>query len=222
MPATVTLRRLTELGLLFGVLPWWWSSGPVRAYGIWPPIILGFLGCLVYLLCDRGFDRSRLWNMAGARRGIRLILARFALGAALLTLATYLFERELFFAFPRQNPAVWAMVMCFYPVLSVYPQEVIFRAFFVQRYGDALRRLGGNTALVIVAAAAFGWAHVIFGTALAVILSGVGGVLFTQTYLRTKSTAAASLEHALFGDLLFTVGLGWYFYSGSIGATAAG
>jgi len=28
---------------------------------------------------------------------------------------------------------------------------------------------------------------------------------------------AAGLEHALWGDLLFTLGLGWYFYTGSIG-----
>ena len=61
----------------------------------------------------------------------------------------------------------------------MYPQEVIFRAFFVRRYGDALRGLGGRWALVGAGAAAFGWAHVLFGptthaTIIAVALSTVG------------------------------------------------
>ena len=103
----------------------------------------------------------------------------------------------------------------------MYPQEIIFRAFFVRRYGEALRSLGGAVTLVAVGALAFGWAHVLFGanaraTAIAVGLSTIGGVLFLTTYLRTRSTLAASVEHALYGDLLFTVGLGWYFYSGNI------
>lgn len=215
-------RRLIELALLFGVLPWWYAGWPVRAWGIWPPIVLGFAGCLTYLLLDRTFERRVLWNRAGAGRGMRHVLFRFAAGALLLTAGTYFFEKKLFFSMPRERPGLWIAVLVLYPVWSVYPQEVIFRAYFVQRYGPALRRLGGDAAVVAVGAAAFGWAHVIFGTTLAVVLSGIGGILFMTTFLRTRSTAAAAIEHALFGDLLFTVGLGWYFYSGSIGADGSG
>lgn len=190
-------------------------------WGIWPPIFVGFAGCLAYLLLDRGFDRRELWNARGARLGMRWMLIRFAVGATLLTLGTYLFEPELFLRLPRERTGLWLAIMVLYPVFSVYPQEVIFRTFFVRRYGDALRTLGGTWALVLVGAAVFGWAHVLFGadnraTAIAVGLSTLGGVLFMTTYLRTRSTAAAAAEHALYGDLLFTVGLGWYFYSGNI------
>jgi len=217
--------RLIELLVLFGAFPWWWRGAPMRewGWGIWPPIFLGFAGCLVYLLLDKGFDRRELWNAKGARMGMRWMLIRFAIGAALLTTATALFEPELFLRLPRERTGLWIAILCLYPIFSVYPQEVIFRAFFVRRYGDALRGLGGRWALVGAGAAAFGWAHVLFGptthaTIIAVALSTVGGVLFMTTFLRTRSTAAAAAEHALYGDLLFTVGLGWYFYSGNINA----
>lgn len=220
---TRTTLRLIELLVLFGLLPWWWRGAPMRewGWGIWPPIIVGFVGCLAYLLLDRGFDRRQLWNARGARLGMRWMLIRFVLGAVLLTTATYLFEPELFLRLPREKTVLWLAIMVLYPVFSVYPQEVIFRTFFVRRYGDALRALGGSWGLVLVGAAAFGWAHVLFGadtraTVIAVGLSTIGGVLFMTTYLRTRSTGAAAAEHALYGDLLFTVGLGWYFYSGNI------
>ena len=212
-----------ELVLLFGVMPWWYSGAPMREWGlgIWPPILLGFGGCLAALLLDPGFDRRQLWNRRGVFIGARGMIFRLAIAAVVLTAATWFFERERFFAFPLQAPVVWIIVMVAYPVFSVYPQEVIFRTFFVHRYGALLEAVGGRWLLIGVGAAAFGWAHVIFGatafaTALAVILSAIGGVLFLSTYLRTRSTFAASLEHALYGDLLFTIGLGWYFYSGSV------
>ncbi len=219
MPTRRRTLRLIELAALFAVLPWWYSGWPVRAFGIWPPILAGFAGCLLYLLLDPTFPRHQLWNAAGTKRGLRWMLIRFAVGAALLTAATAIFEPDLFLRLPRERTGLWIAIMCFYPIFSVYPQEIIFRTFFTQRYAAAL---GSNAALVIVGAAAFGWAHVIFGTTLAVLLSALGGLLFMTTYLRTKSTLAASIEHALYGDLLFTVGLGWYFYSGSIDAGITG
>ena len=47
-------------------------------------------------------------------------------------------------------------------------------------------------------------------------MTAVGGYLFARTYARSESTLMVSLEHALWGDFLFTVGLGWYFWGGSI------
>jgi hypothetical protein len=48
------------------------------------------------------------------------------------------------------------------------------------------------------------------------VLSMLGGWLFAYRYHRTGSVFAVSLEHGLWGDFLFTVGLGRYLYSGSI------
>jgi hypothetical protein len=54
--------------------------------------------------------------------------------------------------------------------------------------------------------------HVIFENWIAPVLTLLGGLLFPWTYARTRSALVASVQHALFGCYLFTIGLGWFFY----------
>ena len=49
-----------------------------------------------------------------------------------------------------------------------------------------------------------------------VVLTAIGGWFFATTYARTRSLWLASFEHALYGQLVFTVGLGQYFYGGTV------
>ena len=104
--------------------------------------------------------------------------------------------------------------MCLYPALLVLPQELLFRCFFFHRYESLF---GGKTWLLILCnAASFGLSHLFYGNWIAPTLSFVGGLLFAWRYATTRSLAAVSLEHALWGNYLFTIGIGWYFYSGAI------
>jgi membrane protease YdiL (CAAX protease family) len=75
-------------------------------------------------------------------------------------------------------------------------------------------------ALVLISGAAFGLAHIVFNNWVAPVLCAVGGVLFAHTYHKTRSLALVCLEHALYGDFVFTVGLGRYFYHGAVGASS--
>jgi membrane protease YdiL (CAAX protease family) len=72
-------------------------------------------------------------------------------------------------------------------------------------------------ARVLASAVAFGMAHVILQNWIAPTFSLVGGALFAWTYERTGSGLVAAVQHAAFGCTLFTLGLGWYFYYGSLG-----
>jgi len=45
-------------------------------------------------------------------------------------------------------------------------------------------------------------------------MSFIGGLLFAWRYSRTGSFWAIAFEPAIYGDLIFTVGLGGYFYTG--------
>ncbi|HET6984641.1 MAG TPA: hypothetical protein VFI53_21025 [Myxococcaceae bacterium] len=49
---------------------------------------------------------------------------------------------------------------------------------------------------------------------LALALTLLGGWMFSRTYLRTRSLVATAVEHAAYGCLLFTVGLGRWFVTG--------
>jgi hypothetical protein len=58
--------------------------------------------------------------------------------------------------------------------------------------------------------------HLVFRNPIAPTLTFFGGILFAWRYQHTQSLALSSLEHALYGCLLFTVGLGQYFYGGTL------
>jgi membrane protease YdiL (CAAX protease family) len=94
-------------------------------------------------------------------------------------------------------------------VLSVVPQEILYRVFLFRR-SRALLASGG--ARVASSAVLFGFAHVIYGNWIAVTLSALGGILFAWTYERTGSLKLVAHEHALYGGAEFTLGLGPYFY----------
>jgi len=168
---------------------------------------------LIVLLRDPDFDRQKLWNRQDFGRHLQRSVLMFVPAAALLALLAYLFAPELLLQLPLQRPALWILVLVLYPLLSVYPQEVVFRTFFFHRYRSLFPR---PTTMILASGIVFGLAHLFFGNWLAPVLTTLGGFLFATTYQRSSSTLQAFLEHSLWGDFIFTLGLGWYFYGGSI------
>ena len=43
-----------------------------------------------------------------------------------------------------------------------------------------------------------------------------GDLLFAYTYWSSRSTITSGFEHALFGNAMWTVGLGYFFYAGAV------
>lgn len=177
------------------------------------PLLVLLAGvALVHLLRSPGFDRRALWR-AGALPGVwRPIIGLWVLTALGLAAAVAVLRPEQLLNFPRSQPGLWVLVMLLYPLLSVYPQELIFRAWLFHRYAPVF---GSRNGLVAASAAAFGFVHIAFGNWIAVVLSLAGGAIFATRYLRTRSLLTASVEHALYGMLIFTVGLGEFFYHGA-------
>jgi hypothetical protein len=182
--------------------------------------------CLAILLRDPTVDRHRLWNAAALpgyllrwRHGLPGILPLFAIVAVAMGLAVWRFAPDLFLNLPRQNPLLWVVIMLAYPILSVYPQSIIYRAFLFHRYGTMFRygtTLGGATGAVVASALAFGFLHVVFRNGYAVALTTVAGLLFAARYLQSGSLFISAFEHSLYGCLIFTVGLGRFFYHGAV------
>ena len=190
------------LGFRFGLIP----LPPI------PALWLVATYCLSRLLTNTTFDRSRLWNSAPLFNSIPMILAMFAAGALLVWAGVYFVAPGLLFNFIRRAPAFWAILMVLYPVLSVYPQGIVYRTFFFERY----RALFPNPATLIMrSAAAFSFVHIIFRNPIAVGFTLIGGVIFAWRYAETGSLLTSSFEHALYGCWMFTIGLGDYFYKGA-------
>jgi hypothetical protein len=122
---------------------------------------------------------------------------------------------DALFQFARERTRTWAMVMLLYPILSVVPQEVIFRTYLFARFRTLLRP---PVVMLLVSGIGFGFAHIVFDNWVAPTLCAIGGLYFAHTYQKTRSLALVSLEHALYGNMMFTVGLGRYFYHGAVGS----
>ncbi|MBB3052408.1 membrane protease YdiL (CAAX protease family) [Prauserella isguenensis] len=198
------------LALFFGVI----TVFSVLADGVSPVPFLVVLGLasVVYLLRVGDFDRRDLWRASAVRGQLRSILGLWAAACVVAVAGVSVFLPGDLFAMPREEPVVWAIVAVGYPVLSVYPQELIFRSFLFRRYAPVF---GSGAGMILASAAAFGFAHIIFGNLFAVLATTAGGVLFAWRYARSRSLLAVSIEHGLYGFLLFTVGLGRFVYHGA-------
>lgn len=213
-PGPARRRRLiAELAVLFIGAP---LAMTLAVYGLHIPLFMVLppvLGVFVlYLLWDDTFHVRGELNRGFGLTQLLAILGLFVVAAALVALFVALAMPTSFLSFPRQAPRLWLIVILAYPIASVMAQELVYRTFYFHRYGPLFgeRRwlaIGLNGAL-------FGFAHIIFGNVVSVALTMVIGVLLAWRYERTRSFWAVWLEHSLYGGLVFTVGLGRYFFTG--------
>lgn len=178
-----------------------------------PILVVLAVGCVLALMLDPSFDRKRMWNVRSIRGTVRPMLMVFILGMVGMIAVFAWRQPDLLWSFPREHTRTWLLLMLTYPLLSVYPQEVIFRTFLFHRYDPLFRHV---RAKIAASGTAFGFAHIIFANWTAPIVTALIGFWFARTYARSESTFAVSVEHVLWGLLAFTVGLGWYFYSPAI------
>jgi uncharacterized protein len=205
------LFLVLECIVLYAGLPLGYRFSPVRLPAL--PLLWAASGYALWLLLrDPHFNRAQLWNAGRLPAALPSILITFAMIALLLWLGVRRFAPDLEWGFIRRHPVFWAIVMVAYPLLSVYPQGLLYRAFFFERYATLFP---GRCTMILVSAAAFAFLHIVFRNPLAPALTLFGGMLFAWRYAETGSLAASSFEHALYGCWLFTVGLGAYFYHGT-------
>ena len=203
---------ILEFLIIFIALPLAYRLSPVRVPAL--PLLWAVSGYALWqLLHDPRFDRSLLWNAAPLTHHLGTILVIFAVVAAALWLGVQLFAPALEWSFMRQNPIFWAIVMVAYPALSVYPQGILYRTFFFERYAVLFP---GKWAIIVASAAVFAFLHIVFRNTLALALTFAGGLLFAFRYAETNSLLTSCVEHSLYGCWLFTIGLGQYFYHGTI------
>jgi membrane protease YdiL (CAAX protease family) len=113
----------------------------------------------------------------------------------------------------RHNPTLWSVIMVAYPLLSVLPQGVIYRRFYQARYAPLF---GTHQRLsLVIGAAVFSLAHLTFRNHWALLFTFIGGLMFLSTYRTTRRSTMANIEHALYGDFIFTIGWGKYLYHGT-------
>jgi len=180
------------------------------------PMIPFLIAMFILCYCLWAYSSKRKNTTAGPefsfKKEFARIIAIFAVAVIIISVWIFLKEKELLFRFVESHPLLWLIVIILYPLLSVYPQEFIYRKFFFSRYG---KLFGEGFLMILMSSLAFSLMHIVFRNWIAVFLTFAGGLLFGWTYSRTKSMLLVVFEHALYGDFIFTIGLGVYFYSAS-------
>lgn len=130
----------------------------------------------------------------------------FAVNIYLYTLILY---PELLFSLPRKNLTLLIMIIIFYPVVSVAPQEFIYRVFFFQRYKKILGKNYGN--IILINTLVFTYGHIIFLNFTSLLFTAIASPIFLIMYLK-YSFSTCLLLHTLSGLLVFIFGLGKFFF----------
>lgn len=214
------VRLWTELvGLFLGL--------PLLMTGYFDHLIATVGGfCLIFLLAllagtaavllaiTPGFRFERLLK-GPVLREWRLILVYVALAGTVCVAGALALVPGRFLILPLNHTVLWVIVLAAYPVLSALPQEIIYRVLFFERYGSLFPG-------TLVAAAAngliFSFGHLFYLNAVTLVTTAVGGALIGWAYLtRGRSMLLSWVLHSVAGWLIFTSGLGIYFYSGGAG-----
>lgn len=165
-----------------------------------------------YLVVRRGWGVRELIGFSLTRAQAWHLAMRLVIAAAVLTGGILWVAPERFLDLPRRDLTLWALIMFFYPALSVYPQGILYRGLFYARYAGLFRDERGAW---LAGAAVFCLAHLVFANGWALGLTLAGGLLISRTYRKTGSLMASDLEHAVYGQLVFTSGWGRFLYHGT-------
>lgn len=198
--------RYLEIIILFVAFPLIYAAGWIKG-----PKFIALLSGLVYVLLAMAFSGSFPSQAFRFRLGSyrKTILLRFLVVATLLSLYMAVCEPHNFLILPRKHTWLWLAIMVFYPIFSALPQEIIYRTYFDFRFRPFLFN---EKQAMIVNALLFGILHLIFHNPVAVAGGTLTGLFWYQTYRHTGSLWAVSLEHAMYGNLIYTIGFGHYFY----------
>lgn len=156
---------------------------------------------------DPSFDRRSLGDRVRLRAALPGLTAR-ALVAALAVAGVVVLRRGQLLDLPLHRTGLWVLILCLYPFVSAWPQELIYRAFFFHRYGALLGRWG----TVVASGMAFGLLHVVYRDPITIALTVPVGLVLALQYQRGRSLAVVWVEHAVYGVALFTLGLGRAFF----------
>lgn len=199
---SITYKSL-ELLIIFILIP----VSFVVSYPIGIKLCVGVFGLayIIYILlkveCLKfSISKLRNWKLFWISTFVKFIII-----ALITTIYVFITDKAALFSVVVNKPMQWLVFLFIYSVFSVLPQELLYRTFFFKRYQNLFK---SEMLFVFVNAILFGLAHLFFGSVLVLVFTCVGGLLFALTYHKTKSLLLVSIEHALYGSWLFTVGMG--------------
>ncbi len=202
------LKHWIELVIvfLFAPLIFWVGVADIDTW-LMPTLFCAGLICLLLLLNDKNFKRKKLYRVNELVPHFINALKLFLPVAFVFSAGIYLIAPDIFLSLPMQDPTFWLITLLIYPLVSVIPQEIIFRTFYFHRYKKIIP---SKHLRVFSSSFFFGLAHIVYGNWIAVVLTWFAGIVFGYRYSASKSTPVVVIEHTLWGSFAFTIGLGMF------------
>ena len=95
-----------------------------------------------------------------------------------------------------------SVLLLFYLLFSVIPQEIIFRFLFFYKYKDYFNKFE----ILLLNSLVFSFCHLIYFDIYILLFSFFGNLLFTFNYMQNKSLLVVIIEHFLLGQTLIILG----------------
>lgn len=186
------------------------KSAPFMFFFLWSAAAYSL--CILLLFYREHIET--IWKFSSITwENLKPILLRFVLACIGMTIFLYLYDPDRMLYIVHERPHIIPFLFIAYPLISALPQELVFCSFFFERYKGFF---GKGLKMVAASAIIFAYAHILYINPVAPTLSLIAGVIFALTYLKTRSLALVTLEHGLYGNFLFIIGLGYYFHGGSV------
>ena len=194
--------RLLEFILLFFVLPIGLAL-PLPITLKLTAVGISILYVVIVFIKKRNFARMQFEepNIIYIFRVAILAILLFVAGAIIINM----YQPELLFKVVKEQPLLWLTILFVYTFLSVLPQEIVYRKFFLDRYYILFE---SKRMLYFFNIICFSICHLFLHNWIVLALTAIGGCFFLYTYEKEKNIWWTSFEHALYGNIIFTLGLG--------------
>jgi hypothetical protein len=172
----------------------------------WGTLVLLSFFAFFTVIGDPLYKKNNLAKIRFDKKTFVIILKRFTISAAALVMFAVFVLPNHSLVFSGNNFLNWFLGAVVYTVFSAFPQEILYRVFFLFRYKDLFPGTSINVASIL------SFLHIIYGNIIAVFLTFIGGYYFCKTYNKTGSLILVGFEHAAYGYFLFTIGIGDAFF----------
>lgn len=163
---------------------------------------------IVYFIKHR-INWQELFSIRASKKFLSTHLFLIIISSLLLIVWVYSQFRTDFLNLPRLNFKIWITLILLYPIFSASLQEIAFRVFLFRRYRILFTQ---PWAIMLASAVEFSFAHIFYSNALALVLTLIQGLYLSYLYHKTRSFLLIALIHSFYGNLVFTIGLGEYFW----------
>jgi len=192
-----------ELFLLFFLLPVLLAS-PIYKYIKFSIVGIAVIYVAYFLIKAKQWKSPKVDALIKTQFWKRITVfssAILILGIVILQI----YDPSQLFKVPQHKPLLWVTILFVYSFFSVLPQELIYRKFFYMRYESLFQN---KKLFFCINVLCFSLCHLFLKNIWVILITLLGGILFTYTYQKTKSVTLVAIEHSIYGNLVFTVGLG--------------